>query len=79
MSSFVLRVVPVAVTLWLAACGAGGNNNIFDLHPAGGGAGDSSVLRVGVESTSPRAAPSGDVVVTGAVNASTRARFSSQG
>ena len=77
MPGFMLRVASVALTLWLAACGAGGNNNIFDLHAAGGGD-DSSVSRVSVESTSPRAAPSSDVAVTGAANASPGSRFSSQ-
>ena len=77
MPGFMLRVASVALTLWLAACGAGGNSNIFDLHAAGGGD-DSSVSRVSVESTSPRAAPSSDVAVTGAANASPGSRFSSQ-
>ncbi len=68
MPGFVLRVVPVAVTLWLAACGAGGNNNIFDLHGTGG-ADDSTVLRVSVESTARQAAPIGSFAATRDANA----------
>lgn len=56
MPGFVLRVVAVALTLWLAACGAGGNNNIFDLYATDRGGGDSNLLRVSVESAPLRAA-----------------------
>ena len=70
MPGFALRVLPVAVTLWLAACGAGGNNNIFDLDGAGGGGDDSTALRVSVESTALRAAAIGRLALTGAANAS---------
>jgi hypothetical protein len=72
MPGFVFRVVAVAVTLWLAACGAGGNNNIFDLQGTGGGG-----LPVSMEVQSPRGAPIGSFAVT-AANASRGLGFRSQ-
>jgi hypothetical protein len=78
MPGFVFRVVPVALTLWLAACGAGGNNNIFDLHSIGRGAGDSAVLLVSVESESLRAAAVGGLGVSRAANGNPKAVFTLQ-
>jgi hypothetical protein len=74
MPGFVLRVASVAVTLWLAACGAGGNNNIFDLLGTGGG----TVLSVSVEAQLPRATPIGSLPPTVAANAGTGPGFELQ-
>jgi hypothetical protein len=78
MPEFVPRALLVAVTLWLASCGAGGNNNIFDLHGMGRGARDSTVLRLGVQSASPRAAAVGSFPVSAAANGNRGAGFTTQ-
>jgi hypothetical protein len=75
MAGFVLRVTSVAVTLWLAACGAGGNNNIFDLRGTGGG----TVLSVSREVRLPRGTPIGSFAPTAAANASSGPGFGTQG
>jgi hypothetical protein len=74
MPGFVLRVASVAVTLWLAACGAGGNNNIFDLHGTGRG----TVLSVSVDAELPRGTPIGSVAPTAALNSGPGPGFGSQ-
>ena len=79
MPGLLLRVVAVGVTLWLAACGAGGNNNIFDLHATGRGAGDSDVLRVTVESAPLRAVAVRGRAVTRTANGNPGPDFTLQG
>jgi len=74
MPGFMLRVVSVALTLWLAACGAGGNNNIFDLHGTGGG----TVLSVVMEAQSACGTPIGSFAPTAAANAGPRRGFRAQ-
>lgn len=78
MPDFVPRLLPVAITLWLASCGAGGNNNIFDLRGIGRGARDSTMLRLGVQSASPRAAAVGSFPVSGVANGNRGAGFTTQ-
>lgn len=46
MPGLAVRAVLLALSLWLGACGAGGNNNIFDLIEARrASGGDSAGLR----------------------------------
>ena len=73
MPGFAVRTVLLVLTLWLGACGAGGNNNIFDLNSAGRGAGDRTVLRVGIDGKRPGAHAVPSIAVAGVVNRSASA------